>query len=130
MPQRSAIDKKKLELYKKDLMKLREDLSHDINNMSKNPTSEDGEIREGAAGHVQHMADVATDMYDKEFSIGLASHDRETLYRISEALERLDEGTFGACVECKKSISVARLKAIPYADTCLPCQEKLETKRR
>ena len=129
MPQRSAIDKKKLELYKKDLMKLREDLSHDINNMSKNPTSEDGEIREGAAGHVQHMADVATDMYDREFNLGLASNEREVLQRIEVALKKIDDKTFGVCVQCKKPIAVARLKAIPYVETCLKCQEEIEEKR-
>ena len=129
MPHRSELDKKKLEQYKKDLMKLREDTSHDINNMSKNPTSEDGEIREGAAGHVQHMADVATDMYDREFNLGLASNEREVLQRIEVALKKIDDKTFGVCVQCKKSIAVARLKAIPYVETCLKCQEEIEEKR-
>ena len=129
MPQRSAIDKKKLDLYKKDLMKLREDLSHDINNMSKNPTSEDGEIREGAAGHVQHMADVATDMYDREFNLGLASNEREVLQRIEVALKKIEDKTFGVCTQCHKSIAIARLKAIPYVETCLKCQEEIEEKR-
>ena len=129
MPHRSELDKKKLELYKKDLMKLREDISHDINNMSKNPTSEDGEIREGAAGHVQHMADVATDMYDREFNLGLASNEREVLQRIEAALKKIDNKTFGVCIQCNKSIAAARLKAIPYVETCLKCQEEIEEKR-
>ena len=78
------------------------------------------------SGHVQHMADVATDMYDKEFSLGLASHDREVLHKINAALKRIDDGTYGFCLATGKPISQARLKAIPYAEYCLKYQEELE----
>ncbi len=74
------------------------------------------------------MADVATDMYDREFNLGLASSEREVLQKIDQALKRIDEKSFGACSECEKSIPVARLKALPYAETCLKCQEKIEAK--
>jgi DnaK suppressor protein len=76
------------------------------------------------------MADVATDMYDREFNLGLASNDRETLARVNEALGRIDDGEYGMCSACKKPIAVARLKAIPYVETCVKCQENLESKKR
>ena len=126
---RSSMDKKKLESYKKFLLKLKEDLVHDINNMSKNPasqTTDSGDV----SGHVQHMADVATDMYDREFSLGLASNEREVLYKIEAALKRIEIRSYGLCLECGKSVLAARLKAIPYAETCLKCQEKLESGKR
>ncbi|MFC1510526.1 hypothetical protein ACFL49_02585, partial [Candidatus Omnitrophota bacterium] len=77
MPQ-SKMDEKKLESYKKILMKLKGDLVHDINNMSQHQGNGENDSRD-VSGHVQHMADVATDMYDREFSLGLASNDREVL---------------------------------------------------
>jgi DnaK suppressor protein len=82
------------------------------------------------SGHALHMADVATDMYDREFNLGLASNDRETLARVGEALQRIEEGNYGLCVQCQKAIAPARLKAIPYVETCVKCQEVLESKQR
>lgn len=131
MPTKSTnkgLDKKKLEYYKKLLLKLKESCLHDISNMSKDPGSQNGDSGD-ISGHVLHMADVATDMYDREFNLGLASSEREVLNRIEQALKRIDEKSFGACVECSKPIPSARLKALPYVETCLKCQEKLETKR-
>ena len=122
------LDKKKLDSYKKVLVKLRDEFANDISNMSKNPGSQNGDSGD-VSGHVLHMADVATDMYDREFNLGLASSEREVLYKIEQALKRIEKKSFGACVECEKSIPVARLKALPYAETCLKCQEKIETER-
>lgn len=76
------------------------------------------------------MADVATDMYDREFSLGLASNEREVLQRVDLALRKIEDKSFGMCIECSKPIVEARLKAIPYVETCLKCQEKLESKKR
>ena len=122
------LEKKKLDQYKKLLLKLKDDLVHDINNMSKNPGSQDGDSGD-VSGHVLHMADVATDMYDREFNLGLASTEREVLHKIEQALKRIDDKSFGLCFECEKPIPQLRLKAIPYAETCLKCQEKLETQK-
>ncbi len=119
------LDSQKLGFYKNLLLKSKEDLTTDIKTMSKNPRVEDNESRD-VSGHVLHMADVATDMYDREFNLGLASTEREVLQKIDSALKRITDKNFGICVECKKSIPAIRLKAIPYAPTCLKCQEKLE----
>ena len=125
MPDR--LDKKKLEYYKKVLIDLKEEMAHDIKNMSEPSTqaSDSGDV----SGHVLHMADVATDMYDREFNLGLASNDREVLYKINLALKRIEDRNYGQCLECQKPIAAARLRAIPYAETCLKCQEKIEAKK-
>lgn len=122
------MDKKKLDHYKKLLLSLKEDMVHDINNLSK---TQGGQANESSdiSGHVQHMADVASDMYDREFSLGLASNEREVLLKIDLALKRIEDKSFGDCIECKKPIPFIRLDAIPYTETCLKCQEKLENQR-
>ena len=124
----NKLDKKKLDHYKKLLFKLKEDFSHDINNMVNNPGGKETDFEENA-GHVQHMADVATDMYDREFNLGLASNEREVLNKIGVALKKIGDKSFGLCQDCKKPIAAARLNAIPYVETCLKCQEKLEAQR-
>jgi DnaK suppressor protein len=50
----------------------------------------------------------------------------ETLQRINEALDRLDEGTYGRCFECGDEISEARLRALPFAVRCKDCEEARE----
>ena len=129
MPQKQPIQDKN-EQYKKILLKNKEDIVHDIKNMAAVNSADNKDKSGDVSGHSMHIADVATDMYDREFSLGLASNDRELLNRIEAALARIANRTFGACSVCKKPIATARLKAIPYVETCLKCQEQLETKKR
>jgi DnaK suppressor protein len=60
--------------------------------------------------------------------MGLLSRERlvEKIERLTAALKRMDDGSYGTCVECGKSIAPARLKAIPEVATCVACQEKIE----
>ena len=77
-----------------------------------------------------HMADVATDNYEREFMLGLADNEQKLLNRINSAIEKIDGGSFGLCELCEKKIAKARLKVVPYAELCVPCQEKQEKKKR
>ena len=77
-----------------------------------------------------HMADVASDNYEREFSLSLADAEQKLLARINGALEKLEDNAFGVCELCEKKISKARLKIVPYAELCVPCQEKQEKKKK
>ena len=117
------MDDKKLEQYKIKLERLKEELLNDIKNMN----NDEGQ-QESSVGHGMHMADTASDMYDREFSLNLASNDRELLQKINEALARIEQGDFGKCLTCLKDIPSIRLNAIPYVERCLKCQEEMEKK--
>ena len=120
----------KFEVYKKLLLKTKEQISGDIRHLSDDNTGSANDGGGDISGHALHMADVATDMYDREFALGLAANDRELLSHVNQAMSRIEEGTFGVCLECKKPIAATRLKALPYTKTCLKCQEKIESRRR
>ena len=77
-----------------------------------------------------HMADVASDNYEREFSLSLADGEQKLLDRINSALEKIDDNAFGVCELCEKKISKTRLKIVPYAELCVPCQEKTEKKKK
>ena len=62
-----------------------------------------------------HPADVGSDNYEQEFTLGLLESERTLLAEINEALERIDAGTFGICAGTGKAISTARLRARPWA---------------
>ncbi len=129
MPQ-AKMDKKRLEYFQKQLLKLRDDILSDIKGMSAVNNSDNQQSDSENAGHSTHMADVATDLYDREFNLGLASNDREILHKIEAALKRIEDGTYGVCLKTKKPIPIARLKAIPYAEYTLEAQEEIEKESR
>lgn len=124
----SKWDKKDLLVFKRVLTEIKEKVVNEIKNISKDASVPSKDTSGDISGHALHMADVATDMYDREFSLGLASNDRELLNKVEQALKRIEDKTFGICEECKKPIAAARLKAIPYSLLCLKCQEKQEAR--
>ena len=46
--------------------------------------------------------------------------------RLSDALDRLREGTYGVCIHCDQQLAPARLRAMPEVETCVGCQGRLE----
>ncbi|MDR1382826.1 MAG: TraR/DksA family transcriptional regulator [Planctomycetaceae bacterium] len=72
------------------------------------------------------MADIAQDASENELSFHLAEVESRELDKIDAALDKLAEGTYGICESCGKQIAVARLKALPFANKCIQCQEQDE----
>lgn len=79
------------------------------------------------SGYSLHMADAATDTWDREFALELASNQQQFLYAIDEALKRIEEKTYGKCEKCKILIPIKRLKALPFAKYCIKCQQEIES---
>lgn len=121
--------KKESEQYRKMLLKIKERLTEDIKHISQDTLNKSQKEACGdISGYTLHMADVATDAYDREFSLGLASNDRDALIQINDALKRIDDGKYGACEQCAKPIAKTRLKALPFTSFCLKCQQDQEKK--
>ena len=78
---------------------------------------------DGAGGHA---ADVATDLFEHELAIGLSHKVREQLGEVNAALARIGAGTYGVCEDCHEKIDAERLRALPRARRCLPCQSRTE----
>ncbi len=121
------LDAKKLEAFKKALQQIKSQINGDIRSMA-NESEGDQADKGDLSGHAMHMADVATDMYDREFNLTLASNDREILQKVEAALARIEKGTFGFCLKSGKRIPDQRLKALPYAEYCLEVQEEMDRK--
>ena len=63
----------------------------------------------------------------EDIEFALMQMKSETLTKVTEALRRLDEGTYGNCFECGDEITEARLRALPFAVRCKDCEEARET---
>ena len=86
----------------------------------------------GATGNLSnmpiHMADLGTDNFEQEFTLSLMQTEEQLLGEVAAALDRIKQGSFGLCEECKGAIPRARLQAVPYARHCVKCARKLETR--
>ena len=123
--------KKDLKMFKELLLKRKAALSKGIAHIETDALKTSQRDATGdLSAYSLHMADMATDNYDREFSLGLADNEQKILNRINAALEKIDSNTFGLCELCEKKISKVRLKAVPYAELCIPCQEKQEKKKK
>ena len=127
----SGLNKKDLDRFRKILMDIRGKISGDLkhlegDSLNTNQRDSSGDL----SGYSFHMADMATDNFDREFTLGLASNEQQILNMIDAAIRKIDDGTYGACEECSKGIPMKRLIAMPHAPLCIKCQEIQEKKKR
>ena len=109
--------------YKKTLLELRQKLVVNVNFMEDEALGKSGQDASGDLSNVPiHMADVGTDNYDRDLTIGLIQNGEEELKAIDNALERIGDKTYGTCEECGTKIAKVRLSALPYVHNCIECQ--------
>ena len=122
-----AFKSEELGLIEQTLQGLRARLRGDLSQMTDEALGRDNGGGTGNLSNVPlHMADLGTDNYDQEFTLGLIENEQSTLELVNEALNRVAKGTYGLCAECDEPISKPRLQAIPYAKYCINCARKLE----
>lgn len=84
------------------------------------------EATEGTPTYSMHMADAGTDSFDRDFALSMLSSDQDALYEISEAIKRIENGTYGVCELTGKPIPKTRLDAIPWTRFSAEAQRQLE----
>ena len=82
--------------------------------------------QESTDDNADDFADRANNSYNRELMFTLSDGEREMLFRVDEAFERLAKGEYGFCLHCETPISLARLKAVPWTRYCIACQERDE----
>ena len=76
------------------------------------------------------FADQSSFESDRNFLLRLRDRERKLLAKIDEALQRINDGTFGICEECEKEIGIKRLKARPVVSLCIECKTKQEEEEK
>jgi DnaK suppressor protein len=74
--------------------------------------------------------DRATQESDRSFELRIRDRERKLLNKVREALERIDDGSFGICEICGEEISEGRLKARPVTTLCIDCKIEEERKEK
>jgi DnaK suppressor protein len=75
---------------------------------------------------VGDIYDLASNERDRELNLLISDRDREKLLQIEDAINRIDDGTYGICVECESPIPKERLVIMPFARLCVNCQAENE----
>ena len=118
----TAARKKRAVELKTMLEGRRRELAEDVQGRIRDARAEDITQRQSVdQGEVSEL-----DTQD-EIEFALLQMKADTLNRIDAALRRLDEGSYGNCIQCGDEISEARLRALPFAVRCKDCAEALET---
>jgi DnaK suppressor protein len=121
-----SLKKEELEQFRKELLALRERLSGNVRYLTQAALNQNEEGLAGRAGSSIHPAELGSDNYEQEFTLSLVENEKEVLERVDAALKAIEEGTYGKCEMCGQRIPKIRLKAIPYATTCVKCAEESE----
>ena len=95
------------------------DLDYQKSILNKTVTDGAGEL----SSATYHMADVGTDMAEREKTSMFAHRQAKYLSDIDEALGRVDDESYGVCIICGELIEEGRLRAVPIAKYHVPCKE-------
>ncbi len=118
-----------LDQFRRLLLEKRAQLMGDVSTLQREALGQGGANAAGVSSSMPiHMADLGTDNYEKEFTLGLIEGERNLLREIDAALARLRDGTYGICQATGKPIGKARLRAKPWAKYCY--EYVLEMERR
>lgn len=72
-----------------------------------------------------HIGDIGTDVYMHDMENSLINHEQYVLNKINEALDKMEDGTYGICTNCHKEIEKDRLEIIPETTLCAECAKEM-----
>jgi RNA polymerase-binding transcription factor DksA len=111
------MNRHELKAYKERLLALRARLRGDLLQMSESVLTAGSRLRRMPI----HAADISGHHFDQDMAVRLLAAKEQTLQRIERALEAIEDGTYGVCSACGRTITKLRLSAVPYATECMRC---------
>jgi len=126
-PIKCPLNKRELAFFREQLLAKRATLMGDVSKMADEALRKSRQSSTGDLSNMPiHMADLGSDNFEQEFTLGLIENEHVILREIEEALARIENGTYGICLATGKPISKARLKAKPWAKYCIEYAQRLE----
>lgn len=126
------LKKAEMEEFKKLLLALRARIRGDVKQMTDEALDRNNDGTESKSP--THLAELGTETYEQDFALRRVENEQELLDEIEEALDRIEDESYGICAGCReagKSIAKSvipkpRLRVIPYARNCVECERKRE----
>ncbi|MGA2442625.1 MAG: TraR/DksA family transcriptional regulator [Tepidisphaeraceae bacterium] len=124
----AGITPRELEVFRDAILAKRREIVGDMSSMEREA------LRSGGGSNLSnlplHMADMGTDNYEQEFTLGLMEKDRKLLRDLNDGLAKIQNGTYGICEGTGKPIGKARLEAQPWARYSIEYARKIEHRLR
>ncbi len=117
------LSEKDYEYFRKALMQQRASLLREADNTVANEL----DVKEEELADSIDRSSVEA---ERNFTLRLRDRERKLLKKIDDALDRLEKGELGSCVECGERIGINRLRARPVATLCIQCKEEEEKRER
>lgn len=117
-----TIDKKTLDELKGQLLREKEELEKNLSRIARPVNVKEGDYTATFDEIGSDRDDNATEVDQYSDNLPVENTLEKKLQEIIEALERMENGTYGVCENCKKEMSVERLMANPAAKTCISCK--------
>jgi len=128
--QKHKYSKAEIEQFKKRILAERERILKELGRIEESINAAAEDQNGSNQSYSNHLADLGTDYMEKEKNFYYASQEGHYLRALDEALERIERGEYGFCLECGDLISKKRLDAVPSAKLCVPCKSNQEKQER
>lgn len=117
-PGSSGLSRKEINEFREVLLRKRAEIAGDVSTLRDEALSKNRSDAGNLSSMPIHMADLGTDNYEQEFTLGLMESERALLGEIDEALQRIKRDVYGVCAATGRPIGKARLNAKPWAKFC------------
>jgi len=117
-----AMDEKTLAELKEALLKEKEELEKNLGKLARPVDKEEGDYETSFEALGTDRDDNATEVDQYTGNLSVETTLEKKLQDVMDALERIGQGTYGVCENCKKEISIDRLRVNPSAKTCMSCK--------
>jgi len=115
-----------LRLIKKKLLQEKERLEKELHELLERIATGEHERVAEMSTFDDHPADMANETFEREKEMAIEGNIEDLLSKVSAALEKITEGSYGLCDACGTEINRSRLDALPWAAFCRDCQDKIE----
>lgn len=116
---KTYLTSKELRAFKEQVLAKRNELAGDVSHLTDEVTHRSSKGDGQHSSMPIHMADIGSDNWEHDFTIGLIANERALLLELDDALARIEDKTYGICCATHKRISKARLRARPWAKYCI-----------
>ncbi len=118
------MSRQNIEKFRNLLLEKKKEVESTLNKMHDNQTGSQSMYQPTElSNYDNHPAELGTELFITEMNNALIVHEENILNEINDALDRIESGNYGECFFCGREIPDERLEAIPYARTCIECEE-------
>ena len=118
------MNQKDLEYFRTLILQKREEALQNVELMESNSSGTNKADAREDSRYTSHLAEQGSVTMEKELNSYFGTRTRKYIAQLDAALHRIEDGSYGTCIDCGKPISRERLEEVPHTRHCVPCKTK------